>query len=71
MIYWSDYGRGTIERANMDDGSNREVLIDSGLWEPFGMAIDFKSELRLIIQSIYLVRIQFQGAYMPSCQVMS
>ncbi len=33
----------------MDDGSNREALIDSGLEEPFGLAIDFKSNFKSIL----------------------
>ena len=41
-MYWSDWGEPTkIERASMD-GMNRQVLIDTGLIQPNGLAIDYQ-----------------------------
>ena len=41
-MYWTDWGTGfnRIERANTD-GSEREVLVDTNLTNPFGLAFDF------------------------------
>ena len=41
MIYWSDWGTNPkIERASMD-GSNREQIIDSSIFWPNGLTIDY------------------------------
>jgi low density lipoprotein receptor-related protein 5/6 len=39
-IYWSDAGKGKIERANMVDGSSREEVVDSGSGSyPWGLSL--------------------------------
>ena len=41
-MYWSNWGiHAKIERASMD-GMNRQVLIDTGLSRPNGLAIDYQ-----------------------------
>ena len=38
-MYWTDYARQRIERADLD-GRNREELVTAGLSSPIGIAID-------------------------------
>ncbi|MDE2889523.1 MAG: hypothetical protein OXR72_15045, partial [Gemmatimonadota bacterium] len=38
-MYWTDWGTGKIQRANLDGGSV-EDLVTSGLQWPFGIALD-------------------------------
>ncbi|XP_033123963.1 low-density lipoprotein receptor-related protein 2-like [Anneissia japonica] len=38
-IFWSDSGTDRIERVNMD-GSNRKIIIGSGLQAPYAIAVD-------------------------------
>ena len=38
-LYWCDYGNNTIEYSDLD-GSGRTVLVNTGLDQPRGMAID-------------------------------
>ncbi|AQT67770.1 Gluconolactonase [Anaerohalosphaera lusitana] len=38
-VYWTDSASDTIERANLD-GSNKEVLVSSGLAMPSGLELD-------------------------------
>ena len=39
FIYWTDVGRKTIQRANLD-GSNLQTLVSRGLVSPYGIAVD-------------------------------
>ncbi len=48
-MYWTDEGFGTIERASMEDGSDRQILVDSGLSEPFGLGIDVSSKFGISV----------------------
>ena len=38
-MYWTDFGTGKIQRADLD-GSNIEDLITTGLSSPLGIALD-------------------------------
>ena len=42
-IFWVDWGTDKIERASMD-GSDRKVIISSGLLSPFSLTIDYSSQ---------------------------
>ena len=45
VMYWVDWGvNERIERANMDTGGDRTVLVNSGLTLPNGLAIDFNGK---------------------------
>ena len=39
-IYWTDSGKDTIEVASLDNSSMRAVLINKGLVNPRGIAVD-------------------------------
>ena len=44
MMYWTDWGTvGRIEKASMD-GSDRQVVHDTNLVLPNGLAIDYQSQ---------------------------
>ena len=59
-MYWSDWGApAKIERASMD-GSNREILHDTDLIFPSGLAIDYDLQ-RLYWADSYYRRIEFSG----------
>jgi len=47
-MYWTDSGTNLkIERANMDDGTNRKVLVSRGLRLPSGLALDLGGQFSL------------------------
>ena len=59
-MYWSDWGEpAKIERASMD-GSNREVLHNTGLTWPNGLAIDYDLQ-RLYWADAFHDRIEYSG----------
>ena len=52
-MYWSDWGEpAKIERASMD-GNNREVLHDTDLTWPNGLAIDYDLQRLYWVDSYY------------------
>ncbi|XP_058612238.1 nidogen-2 [Onychostoma macrolepis] len=40
MLYWTDFGRHTINRALLEFGSEPEAIISQGLVQPEGIAVD-------------------------------
>ena len=42
-MYWTDWdtAQPRIERANLADGSQRQVIVGSGLKQPNGLVIDY------------------------------
>ena len=42
-MYWADIRQKAIFKSNLD-GSNREVLVDSSLQSPDGLAVDWVSQ---------------------------
>ena len=59
-MYWSDWGEpAKIERASMD-GSNREVLHDTDLRWPNGLAIDYELQ-RLYWVEAYYDKVEFSN----------
>ncbi len=54
-MYWTDYRNDVIERANMDTGDDRQVLISGGVEYPHGLAIDFNSTFIIIIIVVVVV----------------
>ncbi|XP_052441741.1 nidogen-2 [Carassius gibelio] len=40
MLYWTDFGRRTINRALLEFGSEPEAIISQGLVQPEGIAVD-------------------------------
>lgn len=42
-MYWTDWGVGKIERASMD-GTERQVLHETGLTTPNGLTIDYHTQ---------------------------
>ena len=59
-MYWSDWGEpAKIERASMD-GNNREVLIDTDLVWPNGLAIDYQLQ-RLYWTDAFTDRIEYSS----------
>ena len=42
-MYWTDFGTGKIQRANLD-GSQVEDLITTGLRNPNGIALDLSGQ---------------------------
>jgi nidogen (entactin) len=39
-VYWTDSGKDTIEVANIDNATMRAVLVNRGLVNPRGIAVD-------------------------------
>ena len=59
-MYWSDWGEpAKIERASMD-GNNREVLIDTDLVWPNGLAIDYQLQ-RLYWTDAFTDKIEYSS----------
>ena len=59
-MYWSDWGEpAKIERASMD-GSNQEVLHDTDLTWPNGLAIDYELQ-RLYWADAFLDKIEYSN----------
>lgn len=46
-MWWSDWGRNTIEMANMD-GSGRKVIVDKGVEWVNGLALDYSGWLTTV-----------------------
>ena len=44
FMYWSDSRSARIERALLNNGSNREVFVSEGLVAPGGLAMDVFGE---------------------------
>ena len=61
-MYWSDWGEiAKIERASMD-GNNREVLIDTDLVWPNGLAIDYQLQ-RLYWTDAFTNKIEYSSVH--------
>ena len=59
-MYWSDWGEpAKIERASMD-GMKREVLIDTGVTWPNGLAIDYQLQ-RLYWTDAFTDKIEYSS----------
>ena len=59
-MYWSDWGiPAKIERASMD-GMNRQVLIDTGVTWPNGLAIDYQLQ-RLYWADAFTDKIEYSN----------
>ncbi|XP_069493571.1 nidogen-2 [Ambystoma mexicanum] len=41
MVYWTDVAGRTISRASLEPGAEPEIIINSGLMSPEGLAIDY------------------------------
>ncbi len=47
-MYWVDISGNTIDGANMDSGSDHQVVLDTGMYSnPNDLAIDFKGTFRI------------------------
>lgn len=59
-LYWQNLYAGRIERANKD-GSQKEVLIASGLLFPYGFAVDSQSNVMFWSNSGWIQRSEIDG----------
>ncbi len=80
-MYWTDLGSlPVIEKANMDDGSDRQVIISGDMQMPNDLAIDFKSTLiihRVVVIVVISANIYYETndcysyvSDIPICSIM-